>query len=318
MASTMEDVKRMAPFLPMVLYRDGHVGSIEEAQVLTSLWCEQVVEQQDQNETTSSENNKCHALQDILGVDATTSQQILQACLSETRIITELDDEEEDDTDSTGIDLEEAMLEDDREDDTNTYVLSNNECSICQRSHVPITLHHLIPKSTWKYLVPKLQRALYEIVTRLQEDSTALYDDENYETIRTECLSKAEACLGEARNTALIDVLVDDFGPQLCRKLAQTSRRSSNTVKSRRRKKQTAGTSTDTLLSKTNNPGGILKAVVLDVLRHHTAPCCRACHSKIHDTFDARTLAYQYNTVDRLLLDNDIVKFAKWKYKQRS
>mmetsp|Transcript_15536 Transcript_15536/g.19891 ORF Transcript_15536/g.19891 Transcript_15536/m.19891 type:complete len:196 (-) Transcript_15536:552-1139(-) len=44
---------------------------------------------------------------------------------------------------------------------------------------------------------------------------------------------------------------------------------------------------------------------------------CRPCHSAVHRTHDNATLASEYNTVDALMADENIVRFVKWARKQR-
>lgn len=44
---------------------------------------------------------------------------------------------------------------------------------------------------------------------------------------------------------------------------------------------------------------------------------CRQCHSAVHRTHDNMTLALSYNTVEKLLDDPAIYKFAKWASTQR-
>jgi hypothetical protein len=54
-------------------------------------------------------------------------------------------------------------------------------------------------------------------------------------------------------------------------------------------------------------------------LKHNNNTCniCRPCHSMIHNQHDNMTLALQYNTVEKLLEDPDVVKFCKWAHKQK-
>jgi hypothetical protein len=49
-----------------------------------------------------------------------------------------------------------------------------------------------------------------------------------------------------------------------------------------------------------------------------TCRCCRTCHSTIHRTHDNMTLAVEFNTLERLLEDEQIRKFAQWANKQKS
>mmetsp|Transcript_5568 Transcript_5568/g.7325 ORF Transcript_5568/g.7325 Transcript_5568/m.7325 type:complete len:286 (+) Transcript_5568:107-964(+) len=51
---------------------------------------------------------------------------------------------------------------------------------------------------------------------------------------------------------------------------------------------------------------------------HQTCNVCRPCHSAVHKTHDNMVLALEYNTLGKLVADNDILKFAKWASKQRT
>lgn len=44
---------------------------------------------------------------------------------------------------------------------------------------------------------------------------------------------------------------------------------------------------------------------------------CRPCHSKVHGLHTEMELATQYNTVEKLFADEEILKFGKWASKQR-
>ena len=72
----------------------------------------------------------------------------------------------------------------------------------------------------------------------------------------------------------------------------------------------------------TNDNGFLLEGVtdVKEVRRNiltRTCDVCRPCHSTIHRTHDNMTLAIHFNTVEKLLTDEKILKFCKWANKQR-
>lgn len=56
--------------------------------------------------------------------------------------------------------------------------------------------------------------------------------------------------------------------------------------------------------------------------RHHLVPACRGgketqhmhkvCHSKIHHTFTEKQLEKEFNSVEKLLENEEIVKFVAW------
>lgn len=43
---------------------------------------------------------------------------------------------------------------------------------------------------------------------------------------------------------------------------------------------------------------------------------CRACHSKIHQVFDEKTLARYVNTLEKIMADEGIQTFVAWVSKQ--
>jgi hypothetical protein len=60
------------------------------------------------------------------------------------------------------------------------------------------------------------------------------------------------------------------------------------------------------------------KRIIRDVLTHQTIDICRSCHDHIHRTHDNRTLSFQYNTLEKLLEDPCISKYARWAHHQKS
>jgi hypothetical protein len=57
---------------------------------------------------------------------------------------------------------------------------------------------------------------------------------------------------------------------------------------------------------------------VRQTFRAQVIDICRPCHSHIHKTYDHWTLATCYNTLDRLVYDPAIARFAKWASQQRA
>lgn len=58
--------------------------------------------------------------------------------------------------------------------------------------------------------------------------------------------------------------------------------------------------------------------VVVRAILHETCNICRQCHTTVHRTHDNTDLALYYNTVEKLLGDEQISKFCKWASKQRA
>jgi hypothetical protein len=57
------------------------------------------------------------------------------------------------------------------------------------------------------------------------------------------------------------------------------------------------------------------RSIIRDIL-HETCDVCRQCHSAVHRVHCNMDLALRYNTVDKLLEDDDIRKFCRWASKQ--
>ena len=53
-----------------------------------------------------------------------------------------------------------------------------------------------------------------------------------------------------------------------------------------------------------------------EFLARHGIFCCRACHSSIHRSEDNRTLALEWNTLDKIMSHEQIAKFVAWASKQ--
>jgi hypothetical protein len=57
------------------------------------------------------------------------------------------------------------------------------------------------------------------------------------------------------------------------------------------------------------------RSTIRDIL-HETCDICRQCHSAVHRVLGNMDLALHYNTVDKLLENDDIRKFCRWASKQ--
>jgi len=142
-------------------------------------------------------------------------------------------------------------------DDSDEELLQPGDCSMCERPQMKLTRHHLIPKSTWSSIEPRL--------VRMQQDGE---DAEGFEHLRP--------LFEEAANSE-----------------QTTAARSSQQQHGR-------------------------QWVVRTILNHQTVDLCRPCHSSVHKTHDNKTLAVDYNTLEKLLGDPAIYKFAKWASRQTS
>jgi hypothetical protein len=72
-----------------------------------------------------------------------------------------------------------------------------------------------------------------------------------------------------------------------------------------------------TTTTTTDNGADVAARTNRQTFRKQVVDICRPCHSHIHKTYDNWTLATQFNTLERLLDDPAIARFAKWASQQR-
>lgn len=191
------------------------------------------------------------------------------------------------DTDSSSDDSannEDSSKSDDMSDpdsDDEGAFLGSGACELCEREDVKLTRHHMIPKSTYKSIEPKLIRlVLWHIDNRDESDS-------NY---------NAEHQSNDTTNESfghLIPVTIE-------------------TIKSMKHCKGNLK-----LKFKSKEYIKIVQKAVRCILKLQTIDICRPCHSMLHKSYDNITLAISYNTIDKLLQDEKILKFSKWHFKQK-
>ena len=61
-----------------------------------------------------------------------------------------------------------------------------------------------------------------------------------------------------------------------------------------------------------NGNGARARARTIRDFLHRTCLICRPCHSEVHRLHDEMELAERFPTVERLLEDEDLVRFCKW------
>lgn len=226
--------------LQQALLLHGVCGSETEAEVIASLILE------GQQGSPQDDATLRQGLQEQLGLSETECEEIMGEMIQlgnddvkETLSTTSTPDEPDNDDASSAS----ASSSDKEESD---YV-GEGECELCER-YIRLTKHHLIPKSTWHRIIPRLKRA------------------------------------AESSNASLEETL--------SHLLVTTSN------------KDDVSLSTTTKYWK-------------NILNKQTCLICRACHSAIHRFHSNETLAIEFNTVERLLGDEKVFKYAKWASKQR-
>lgn len=149
------------------------------------------------------------------------------------------------------------------EDDDGQYI-GEGECEICERSNIKLTRHHLIPKTTWPRIKPRLMQASIVIARNDLNEATDILG------------------MGDVSTKELLEEVL----PNLFSNRPKTKKLSAKAVTT--------------------------------YLGHHVCKLCRPCHSTLHSIFTEMELAKQYNTVDKLLSDDRLYKFAKWINKQKT
>jgi len=66
------------------------------------------------------------------------------------------------------------------------------------------------------------------------------------------------------------------------------------------------------LIPKTKHANKKIKKLYTSEQLHETVSICRECHKTIHACIDEKTLALEYNSVEKLLEHEEIAKFVKW------
>lgn len=229
--------------LATIILAKGLVTSPEESICLA----EAIVAEIEESEL-SREQACIASFEDYFSLSREEATAVLSSLL-------ELEPKESSDDDSS-LSRKSSKNEDDDEedefgsDDDDGEFIGEGECELCER-YIRLTKHHLIPRSTWPKIQPRLTNAAH-------------------------ALSR-----NDVHRAGLI------LGPGLHHMLEPLARR-----------------------------GEVDKALIKGLLQL-TADICRPCHSAIHRTHDNMELANHYSTVELLLKDEQIFKFAKWASKQR-
>jgi hypothetical protein len=180
------------------------------------------------------------------------------------------------------------------EDNDEEEEIAEGDCEMCERNGIKLTKHHLIPKSTWKKLQPKLKYAWDN-----HRDG-----GENQE--------RAHKLL---EGTTLFE-----FFPFL---LAQEKkeRRTQKSILKQQQQQQPQNVSKRQLSSTHKDDqrrgNGIALSTIRTALGCHTCTVCRPCHTAVHGAHDNLTLALLYSTREALLEDVRIAKFCAWANKQK-
>lgn len=208
------------------------------------------------------------------------------------------EDKEDDVSDSTEDELDQELEydddDDDDDDDSNEEEIAEGDCELCERNGLKLTKHHLIPKSTWKKLQPKLKNAW---------DNR---DGENQDRV----------------HKLLEGTTLFEFLPVLLAQEKKERRKQKSRLKQQQQQQQQQPQNVpkgQSLLSPKEivRGNGIALSTVRNALGCHTCIVCRQCHTVVHDAHDNLTLALQYSTREALLEDVRIAKFCAWANKQK-
>ena len=168
---------------------------------------------------------------------------------------------------------------DENENDDREEVLGPGECELCERDATKLTRHHLIPKSTWKRIEPML-------LARWNQAMTAT-------PVVVESSSSSKSWKQSVVDLHPPPQELDHLVPILC---------NCNNM--------------SVAVGPTGRHAAAGRRWIRQVLHQQTIAVCRPCHNHIHQSYDNRTLALQFNTLGKLKNDSKIAKYAKWASRQ--
>ena len=189
-------------------------------------------------------------LQDYLGISKDAAESILSKSRMPPKMLGSADDRSDDAGSATSSSPDGSADTDESSDDGD--IVEEGECELCERL-IKLTRHHLVPRSTWPRIEPRLLHAVDEA-----------------------CPERAALVAGEGLKHLLPPGGDDD-----------TDRSNSKRRLVRRSLQQTCN-------------------------------ICAPCHAAIHRRHDNMVLALEFNTVEKLLGDEQIRSFCKWANKQRA
>lgn len=196
------------------------------------------------------------------------------------------------DDDDNHHDFDEYNEHDDTKDivDEPGEFIRSGECELCERDEtlVKLTRHHLIPRAVWSRVEIKLLNAIK--IAKAAINHSNAKDKDGTSSFQTDILSRARMVSGDGLFHLILDAIND------------TSTHGSSHSSSSQR---------NNILQDENERTLVRRAL------NQTCVVCRQCHRAIHRTHDNLTLALHFNTVERLLQDSDIYKFARWASKQK-
>jgi hypothetical protein len=156
----------------ILVHEEGLCGSAAEVETLIESI---VLDSEDDDDGEDDEGVICRTirilLEDYLGLSQSRAEEI------RARVI--LLPEGSDDHDSVSSTAHEetsgnraSQSDRDDEDDDDTEeeeLIGLGECNLCERHNMKLTRHHLVPKSTWASVVPRIQRGADDDETGLQD-----------------------------------------------------------------------------------------------------------------------------------------------------
>ncbi|KAL7565918.1 hypothetical protein ACA910_021501 [Epithemia clementina (nom. ined.)] len=179
--------------------------------------------------------------------------------------------------------------DDDGEEEEEDEYVGEGECGLCER-YIRISRHHLIPRSTWSRIEPKLMNA-----------AQTLLDQHDIE--------RARRVVGGEGLWHLLDEIEIQWASAAAAAASCPANDNNN---------DQAAAATTTTKSSLYSSNKNRRAQLIRQLLQRTCNICRPCHTAVHQTYDNLTLAWEYNTMDKLLQDPRILKFSKWASQQRT
>jgi DNA-directed RNA polymerase subunit H (RpoH/RPB5) len=171
------------------------------------------------------------------------------------------------------------------EDDDDSFI-GEGACELCERENIRLTRHHMIPKSTYKRIEPRILR------------SASIYLDANATTIATHgknVATKTTIDVPDERKNDDYDAFANLISSVIGSIPSTDTTKRHSAMEYQRQLQKSARM----------------------VMKQQTIDICRSCHNMIHRTHDNITLAINYNTIEKLLRDEAIYKYCRWANKQK-
>ena len=169
--SVLSPTKRLWKELPGVLLESSLVGSAEEGDGIAEAMMTELCpddETTDQSSATINDEGSCvEWLTEYFELNEEETKKLSERLFSRNARADDDDDDTAAKNDDTALDenddtfladMNESNRNDTDDSDDDGVLIGEGECELCER-YIRLTRHHLIPRSTWPRMAPRLQNA---------------------------------------------------------------------------------------------------------------------------------------------------------------